>query len=72
MKVGRGLPFIKIAPLPLKCGWIRQLKREKFQINKVGVFVNATQQEVMKMVDAWGPGCNSYVFVQPVKAFQTM
>jgi len=31
-----------------------QLKREKFQINKVGVFVNATQQEVMKMVDACG------------------
>jgi len=31
-----------------------ELKKEKFQINKVGVFVNATQQEVMKMVDACG------------------
>lgn len=31
-----------------------QLKKEKLRINKVGVFVNATQQEVLKMVDVCG------------------
>jgi len=31
-----------------------QLKKEKLRINKVGVFVNATQQEIMKMVDTCG------------------
>jgi phosphoribosylanthranilate isomerase len=29
------------------------LKRERISINKVGVFVNATEQEILKTVDEW-------------------